>query len=122
MTDERTVHNEHREIHIHDQGQYAERDIVNLGESQRQTLAEAATEIQALLQQLESTYAIDTPLGKMQAATDEIAQIESNTSLKSRLFSAGRAAALATIEQTVEHPLVAPVVAALQDWQETKPE
>lgn len=57
MTEKRTLHIESGDYReIHNQGQYADRDIVNLGESQQQTLTEAAAEIQDLLQQLEEAF------------------------------------------------------------------
>lgn len=105
---------------VHNSGQYAEGDIVNLSSEDQRTLAEATTEIRALLEQIGKTYVTDTLTGKMEAATAVIAQIEGNASLRKRLFSAGQAAAIAALEKSIEHPLLAPVVAALKDWNRTK--
>mgnify|MGYP001138455970 CR=1 FL=1 len=112
---------DYREIHNSDNAQYAEGNIVNLNSEQQKTLAEAAAEIQALLEQLESTYAIDTPEGRQQATEQAVKQIDGNAGLKSRLFSAGRAFAFTAVEKGVENPLVAPLVAALKDLYQTQP-
>jgi hypothetical protein len=46
--------------------------------AEKQNLAEAAAEIQALLEQLDKTYPSNTTTGKMALATEAIARIESN--------------------------------------------
>ena len=120
MTDQRFISgSNYREIY--NSGQYAEGDIVNLSSEEQRMLAGATTEIQALLEQIGETHATDTPTGKMEAATAAISQIDGNASLKKRLFGAGRAAAIAALEKGIEHPLAAPVIAALKDWNQTKP-
>lgn len=121
MTGQRTINTgggDYRETH--NSGTYAEGDIINLSGEQQQTLAEAAAEIQQLLEQLGTTYAIDTPEGQAVATEAVVKKIQGDGMLKRRLFSAGQAAAIAAIEKAVDHPLVAPVVAALKDWQETR--
>jgi hypothetical protein len=47
-------------------------------------------------------------------------QIEGNPSLSGRLLSAGKAGGIAAIEQFLNHPLSSFVMAALEDWQNTK--
>lgn len=125
MTEKRIINTgggDYREINVSNGGQYAEGDIINhLSGAQQQTLAEAAAEIQELLEQLGKTYRSDTPEGKMAATTAALEKIKADGKLKERLFSAGQAAAIKAIEKGVEHPFVAPVVAALEDWQKTKP-
>lgn len=51
----------------------------NYAPEQRQTLAEAAAEIQKLLEQLSTTYSTDTVSGRMQLATEALHRIESNS-------------------------------------------
>lgn len=125
MTEGRTINTgggDYREINVSNGGQYAEGDIINhLSGAQQQTLAEAAAEIQELLTQLDKTYSVDTPEGKAAATTAALDKIKGDGKLKDRLFSAGQAFAIKAIEKGVDHPLVAPVVAALEDWQKTKP-
>lgn len=56
MTEQRTINTgggDYREIH--NEGNYAEGDIINLSGEQRQTLAEAGAKIQKLLGQLGMT-------------------------------------------------------------------
>jgi hypothetical protein len=48
----------------------------------------AAAEIQALLKQLEQSYAADSMTGKMQMATAAVEKIEKNPSLKQKAVNA----------------------------------
>ena len=121
MTEQRTINTgggDYRKID--NSGNYAEGDIINLSGEQRQTLAEAAAEIQELLVQLDKTYNVETPEGKAAATTAALEKIKGDGKLK-RLSSAGWAMAIATIKKAVDHPLVAGVAAGLEDWQKTKP-
>lgn len=121
MTEHRAINTgggDYREID--NSGNYAEGDIINLSGEQRQTLAEAAAEIQELLVQLDKTYNVETPEGKAAATTAALDKIKGDGKLK-RLSSAGWAMAIATIKKAVDHPLVAGVAAGLEDWQKTKP-
>ena len=122
MTEQRTINTgggDYREID--NSGNYAEGDIINLSGEQRQTLAEAAAEIQELLVQLDKTYNVETPEGKAAATTAALDKIKGDGKLKGRLFSAGQAAAIKAIEKGVDHWAVAPLVEAFKDWQKTKP-
>ena len=73
MSDNRNIQTgrDYRETHVNDQGTYVEGDYYNNAE-QKQTLADAAAEIQALLEQLEKSYPTDTTKGKMALATEAI--------------------------------------------------
>ena len=98
MTEQRTINTgggNYRETH--NSGTYAEGDIINLSGEQQKTLAEAAAEIQELLEQLGTTYAIDTPEGEVAATEAVVKKIERDGTLRRRLFSAGQAAAIAAI-------------------------
>lgn len=123
MTEGRIINtNSYKEINVSNGGQFAEGDIINhLSGEQKQTLAEAAAEIQELLVQLDKTYGVDTPEGKAAATSAALEKIKGDSKLKGRLFSAGQAAAIATIKKAVDHPLVAGIAAGLEDWQKTKP-
>jgi uncharacterized protein YjbI with pentapeptide repeats len=87
---------------------------------QRQTLSESAAEIQKLLDQLSQTYPTDTKAGQMKLATEAIAQIEDNPDLVQRVLSAGKAGGVAALEQFLNHPAASFVIAAMEDWQQTK--
>ena len=122
MTEHRAINTgggDYREID--NSGNYAEGDIINFSGEQRQTLAEAAAEIQELLVQLDKTYNVETPEGKAAATTAALDKIKGDGKLKGRLFSAGQAAAIKAIEKGVDHWAVAPLVEAFKDWQKTKP-
>ncbi len=94
----------------------------NYSLEQRQTLAEAAAEIQKLLEQLSQTYSTDTVLERMQLATEAVTRIESNPNLMQRLVSSLQAGGVSALEQLLNHPAASFVIAALEDWQKTKGE
>ncbi|BAZ71236.1 hypothetical protein NIES4106_60330 (plasmid) [Fischerella sp. NIES-4106] len=87
---------------------------------QKQSLAEAAAEIQKLLEQLEKSYPTDTTAGKMAIATETISQIDSNPTLAARILSALKAGGVSAFEQLLNHPAASFVIGALEDWQKTK--
>jgi chemotaxis response regulator CheB len=91
----------------------------NYTPEQKQDLAEAAKQIQALLDQLSQTYSPTTPTGKMQIATETLKQIEANPTLTQRVVSALSAGGTAALEQLLNHPAVSFVIAGLNDWHET---
>ena len=103
---------------INNQGTYIEGDYHHSPQSQ-QTLAEAAAEIQQLLNQLEQTYNPDDPLGQMQMATEVLKQIDTNPHWKQRLLSSVGAGGTAALESFLNHPAASFIIAALQKWQET---
>ncbi|MEO0535902.1 MAG: pentapeptide repeat-containing protein [Cyanobacteria bacterium P01_A01_bin.123] len=81
---------------------------------QQKTLAEAAQEIQALLEQLSETY----PLTEVPAKAE--AQIKSNPQLRGRIVGAIKSAGKKAVEKLVEHPAGAIVVAAVDGWEKGK--
>ena len=87
---------------------------------EKQTLAEAAAEIQQLLEQLEKSYPTDTTMGKMALATEAIAQIDGNPNLTARILSALGQGSIKAFEQLLSHPAASFVIGALEDWQITK--
>ncbi|MGD1705059.1 pentapeptide repeat-containing protein [Dapis sp. BLCC M229] len=89
-------------------------------ESQEQNLAQAAKDIQELLEQLDETYPSDTTAGKMKIATEVITQIDNNSTKAERIFSAIKAGGVSAVEQLLNHPASSFVIAALEDWQKTK--
>jgi len=88
----------------------------NYTSEQKQSLAEAAAEIQQLLEQLEKSYSTDTTTARMTVATEAIKQIESNPTLTKRLRSALKAGGVQALGQALNHPAASFVIGALEDW------
>ncbi|BAZ83629.1 hypothetical protein PN497_20335 [Sphaerospermopsis kisseleviana CS-549] len=83
---------------------------------QKQNLAEATAEIQALLEQLSQSYPTETMSGKMALAAEATQRIENNPTLMQKTISALRAGGTAALEQALSHPAASFVIAALDDW------
>ena len=100
------------------EGNYIQGNYYAAGE--KQTLAEIAAKIQALLEQLDKTHSTDTTIGKMALATEAIAQIENNPNLTSRILSALKISSVKAFEQFLNHPAASFVIGALEDWEKTR--
>ncbi|MGK7882123.1 MAG: pentapeptide repeat-containing protein [Crocosphaera sp.] len=85
-----------------------------------QNLAEAAKEIQRLLDQLSQTYPTETKKEKRIFAVEAIDLIEQNPSLKQKLLSAIKAGGLAAIESMLNHPAASFVIAAMGKLQDSE--
>ncbi len=83
-------------------------------------LAEAAAEIQQLLEQLEKSYPTNTTFEKMTAASEAIKRIESNPELHQKIISALKAGSTQALSQCLNHPLASFIIAAFEDWQKNK--
>ena len=92
----------------------------NYASEQKTTLAEAAAEIQQVLEQLEQSYPTNTTAGKMAVASKAIQQIENNPTLKARILSALKAGDISTFETLLLHPAASFIISALGDWQADK--
>ena len=88
--------------------------------AEQQSLAESAKEIQDLIEQLAKTYRTDTRAAKNSFADEIVKQIDANPAIADRFLSATKAGGVAAIEQLLNHPLASFVVAAIEDWKETK--
>jgi len=91
----------------------------NYTSEQQQTLAEAAAEIQELLDQLSRSYPKSTRGDQMTIAAEAIKQIEDDPSLMKRILKALKAGGVSALEQFLNHPAASFVIAALEDWQST---
>lgn len=89
-------------------------------QQQKQNLAEAAAEIQELLEQLEKSYPTETTTGKMVLATETIKCIENNPTLSKRILSALKTGGVKAFEKFLNHPAASFVVGALEDWEKNK--
>ncbi|MDJ0729398.1 MAG: pentapeptide repeat-containing protein [Crocosphaera sp.] len=114
-----TEGNSYRTTNINDQGTNVEGDYYNNPEA-RQNLAEAAGEIQELLEKLSETYGTNTTTGKMKIAGEAIETIENNPQLKQKILSAIKAGSLAAIDSMLNHPAASFVIAAMEDLQDDK--
>ena len=83
---------------------------------QKQNLAEAAAEIQQLLEQLSQSYPTNTMSGKLALAAEVTQRIENNPTLAQKTISALSAGGTAALEQLLSHPAASFVIAALDDW------
>ncbi|MCC5632522.1 pentapeptide repeat-containing protein [Nostoc sphaeroides CHAB 2801] len=95
-------------------------NITNYSTEQRQNLAEAAAEIQQLLNQLGQSYPTNTPLEKQIAVTEALKQIDSNPTLKARVIGALKAGGTEALKELVDHPLVNILLATLEGWQDAE--
>lgn len=86
-----------------------------LNETEKENLAEAAAEIQALLKQLEKTYPTNTTTEQMVVAAKAIEKIESNPTRKQKAIAAFKQGSLNVIET---HPIGTFIVGAIKGWLE----
>ncbi len=89
-------------------------------DSDTKSLADAAKEIQSLLNHLSQTYPIDTMPAKVTLATEAIRRIDNNPSLSKRIMSALKAGSTSALAQFLNHPASSFVISALEDWQKTQ--
>ncbi|NER25776.1 MAG: hypothetical protein F6J96_34805 [Symploca sp. SIO1C2] len=96
-----------------------EGNIINTTEA-KTNLAEAAAEIQQLLEQLSQSNPTNSTIEKMSVAQEAIKQIESNPKLYQRVLSALKSGGIQAFEQFLNHPTASFVIGALEDWQKSK--
>lgn len=82
-------------------------------------LADAATEIQKLLDHLGQSYSTDTTLGKMQIAAEVVQQIENNARLSEQIKSALNSEGIQEFHKRIKHPAANFLISALEDWHKT---
>ncbi|NEQ74178.1 MAG: hypothetical protein F6K23_14725 [Okeania sp. SIO2C9] len=93
---------------------------------EKQNLAEAAAEIQELLEQLSQTYPTTTEKEQIELAVEAADEIQKNPTLKSRLIIALTAGGMEALKESIKHPLssitVNVLAAYLQEWQKSTTE
>lgn len=89
---------------------------------QKQTIAEAAAEIQQLLEQLSKTYPTSTNKEKMTVVAEVVDQIENNPTLKTRVINSLRAGGVEAFKEAIDHPLVNILMATIEGWREVETE
>ncbi|MDJ0519949.1 MAG: hypothetical protein QNJ74_28040 [Trichodesmium sp. MO_231.B1] len=92
----------------------------NYSPEQRQTLQEAAKEIQQLLEQLSKTYHSSNPTNNLEIANQAIQEIEKNPSLKSRIITALKAGGQEIFKELIDHPAVNILMASIEGWSSAK--
>jgi uncharacterized protein YjbI with pentapeptide repeats len=88
--------------------------------SGEKSLADAAQEIQTLLDQLSRTYPTDTMTAKFTFANEAIQRIDNDPSLAQRILSALSTGSISALEQFLNHPAASFVISAIEDWQKTR--
>ncbi len=83
------------------------------------SLADAAKEIQSLLDQLSQSYPVDTTAAKCTFASQAIQRIDDDPSLTQRILSALGAGSTSALAQLLNHPAASFVISALEDWKKT---
>ena len=89
-------------------------------EQQKQSFAEAASELQTLLEQLGQSYPTETTTGKMTIATQAIEHLDNDPKFTQRIVSVLKAGGISVLEQLLNHPAASFFFAALEDWQQTR--
>ena len=137
MTSERTIYTGGGNYHENVEGDYIQQQgsfgvgvnkgeikvaqiAENIDEAQQKKLKEIAIEIQALLEQLEKSYPIDTTIGKMRVATEIVERIDGHPTLAVRVLSALKIGSFKAFEQLLSHPAASFLIGALEDWKKTK--
>ena len=93
----------------------------NYAPEQKQNLAEAAKEIQQLLDQLSQIYPTTTEREKQALASQAIARIKrDNPTTWQRLRSAGEAALIEALKEVLDNPFVNVTVAAVQGYRDAE--
>lgn len=83
---------------------------------QKSNLAEAAKEIQQVLQQVERSNPNTTRSEKMMVVTKAVEEIENNPALKLRITEALKTAGTEALKKEINHPLVNFLIPSLEDF------
>lgn len=88
-----------------------------INEAQKQNLADAAQEIQQLLEQLSENYPTTTSREQMTVVGEVVDRIEGNPPLKAKVINALKAGGTEAFKEAIDHPLVNILVATIEGWQ-----
>ncbi len=92
----------------------------NYAPEQKQNLAEAAVEIQQLLEQLSQAYPTTTNKEKMAVVAEVADKIENNPTLKARLISTIKAGLTEALKEAIDHPLANILMASIEGYKEVQ--
>ncbi len=101
--------------YVSNESTYVEGDYYNNPE-QKQTLSQAAAEIQKLLEQLSKTYPTTTIREKNTVVIEAVDQIENNPTLKAKVINALKAGGTEAFKEAINHPLVNIFMASIEGW------
>jgi transcriptional regulator with XRE-family HTH domain len=94
--------------------------INNYTPEKKKNLAEAAAEIQQLLEQLSQTNPTATELEKLTIVAKAADEIKNNPILKARVINALNAEGTEVLKEAIDHPLINILVAMIQGWTEAE--
>ncbi|RCJ42026.1 hypothetical protein A6770_35420 [Nostoc minutum NIES-26] len=95
-------------------------NIINYNPEQKQNLAQAAADIQQLLNQLSQSYPTATISERMIVVAKAVDEIENNPTLKARVIGALKAGGTEAFKELIDHPLVNILLASIDGWQEAE--
>jgi len=81
-------------------------------------LAEAAAEIQQLLNQLSQTNSASTEIEKLTVVARAAEEIKNNPTLKAKVVNALKAGGVEAFKEAIDHPLVNILMATIEGWTE----
>ena len=90
-----------------------------LNEAEQKNLADAATEIQQLLEQLSKNHPTSKNKEKMVIVGEAVDRIEQNPTLKAKVINALKAGGTEAFKEAVNHPLVNILLASIEGWQDS---
>ena len=93
-------------------------EVANYTTTQKQNLAEAASEIQKLLEQLSLTHPTQTAQEKITIAEELIDEIDNSPTLKQKVISAVKTGGISELRESISHPLASIALANIEEWQE----
>lgn len=102
---------------FYDNKQYETSNNHYYNQNQKQNLAEAAAEIQQLLDQLSQNKETKTESEKLTMIAEVVDEIESNPPLKSRLVQAIKAGGSEALKDMVSNPLINIFIATIKGWE-----
>ena len=86
---------------------------------QREKFAEAAEEIQQLLDQLSQTNPTTTIREKMTVVAEAVDQIENNLTLKEKVINVLKAGEVEVLKEAIDNPLTSILMATIEGWRES---
>ncbi|MEM9275829.1 MAG: hypothetical protein AAGA80_23145 [Cyanobacteria bacterium P01_F01_bin.143] len=90
-----------------------------INEAENQNLADAAQDIQQLLEQLSENYPTSTNKERMMVVGEAVDQIENNLTLKGKVIDILKFGETEALKEAVNHPLINILVATIEEWQDS---
>jgi|SRR5919199_711144 internalin A len=100
----------------HHKGDNVRGDKIGTQINNSQNLAQAATDIKELLDQLSKDYPSNTPAGQAMIGAKAIERIDQDPTLKKRVVNALKEAGATALEKAIDHPAVGIVVAGAKGF------